>query len=93
MYGTIRMHQERGYPARVSGTHLANPNFDVLAQSFGAFGAVVDSSAQFGPTLTDALAFIRSKRLPALIELRLDPDVISPSTTLTAIRSSAQTKI
>ncbi len=90
MYGTIRMHQERGYPGRVSGTQLANPNFDVLAQSFGAFGAVVDSSAQFAPTLTEALAFIRSKRLPALIELRLDPDVISPSTTLTAIRSAAQ---
>ncbi len=92
MYGTIRMHQERGYPGRVSGTQLANPNFDVLAQSFGAFGAVVDSSAQFAPTLTEALAFIRSKRLPALIELRLDPDVISPSTTLTAIRSAAQSR-
>jgi len=89
MYGTIRMHQERHHPARVIGTELLNPRFDLLAQSYGGFGAVVDSSAQFGPALADALAFTRAKRLPAVIELRTDAQVISPGTTLSAIRASA----
>jgi acetolactate synthase-1/2/3 large subunit len=89
MYGTIRMHQERHHPARVIGTELLNPRFDLLAQSYGGFGAVVESSGQFGPTLEEALAFIRSRRLPAVIELRTDAQVITPGTTLAAIRASA----
>jgi len=89
MYGTIRMHQERHHPARVIGTDLLNPRFDLLAQSYGGFGAVVESSGQFGPTLDEALAFIRSRRLPAVIELRTDAQVITPGTTLAAIRASA----
>jgi acetolactate synthase-1/2/3 large subunit len=90
MYGTIRMHQERHHPARVIGTELVNPRFDLLAQSYGGFGAVVESSAQFGPALDDALAFTRTRKLPAVIELRTDPEVISPATTLAAIRATAQ---
>ena len=89
MYGTIRMHQERHYPARVVGSDLLNPRFDLLAQSFGGFGAVVESSGQFGATLTEALAFTRTHKLPALIELRTDADVITPGTTLSALRSAA----
>ncbi len=89
MYGTIRMHQERHHPARVIGTELVNPRFDLLAQSYGGFGAVVESSAQFGPALEEALAFTRARRLPALIELRTDAQVITPGTTLAAIRASA----
>jgi acetolactate synthase-1/2/3 large subunit len=83
------MHQERHHPARVIGTELLNPRFDLLAQSYGGFGAVVESSGQFGPTLEEALAFIRSRRLPAVIELRTDAQVITPGTTLAAIRASA----
>ena len=89
MYGTIRMHQERHHPARVIGTELQNPRFDMLAQSYGGFGTVVDSSSQFGPALQEALAFIRARRLPAVIELRTDAQVITPSTTLAAIRAGA----
>ncbi len=89
MYGTIRMHQERHHPARVIGTELLNPRFDLLAQSFGGFGAVVESSSQFGPTLEEALAFIGNRRMPAVIELRTDAQVITPGTTLAAIRASA----
>jgi len=89
MYGTIRMHQERHHPARVIGTDLVNPRFDLLAQSFGGFGAVVESSEQFGPALRDALAFARERKLPALIELRTDEQIITPGTTLSAIRASA----
>ena len=89
MYGTIRMHQERHHPARVIGTDLLNPRFDLLAQSFGGFGAVVESSAQFGPALGEALAFMRARKLPAVIELRTDAQVITPGTTLAAIRANA----
>jgi len=89
MYGTIRMHQERHHPARVIGTELLNPRFDLLAQSYGGFGTVVESSGQFGPALEEALAFIRQRKLPAVIELRTDAQVITPGTTLAAIRANA----
>jgi acetolactate synthase I/II/III large subunit len=90
MYGTIRMHQEREFPARVSGTQLANPNFGLLAQAYGCFGAVVETTDAFAPALEQALAHTREKHLPALIELRCDPDVITPNATLSAIRATAQ---
>ncbi len=89
IYGTIRMHQERNHPARVIGTQLVNPRFDLLAHSFGGFGAVVESSSQFAPALAEALAFTRTQKLPALIELRTDAEIITPATTLAAIRSNA----
>jgi len=89
MYGTIRMHQERHHPGRVIGTDLLNPRFDLLAQSYGAYGTVVESSGQFGPALEEALAFIQARRLPAVIELRTDAQIITPGTTLAAIRAGA----
>jgi len=89
MYGTIRMHQERHHPGRVSGTSLSNPRFDRLAESYGGFGAVVERNEQFGPVLVAALEFSRNRKLPALIELRVDPQVISPGATLDAIRAAA----
>jgi acetolactate synthase-1/2/3 large subunit len=90
MYGTIRMHQEREFPGREHGTRLANPDFARLAQSFGAFGAAVGTTDEFGTALAHGLAFIREKRLPALIELRTDPEVITPNATLSAIRATAR---
>jgi acetolactate synthase-1/2/3 large subunit len=90
MYGTIRMHQEREYPARIYGTQLANPHFGLLAEAFGAFGAVVETTDEFAPALARALAHTREKHLPALIELRCDPEVITPNATLSAIRATAQ---
>ena len=88
MYGTIRMHQEREYPARVSGTELSNPDFAALARAYGAFGEMVDTTEGFAP------AFERAKAAnkPALIELRLDPEAITPTTTLTALRETALKK-
>ena len=47
--GTIRMHQEREYPGRVSGTDLVNPDFAAMARSFGGFGATVEKTADFAP--------------------------------------------
>ncbi|MGE5337433.1 MAG: thiamine pyrophosphate-binding protein [Gemmatimonadota bacterium] len=90
MYGTIRMHQEREFPARVYGTQLTNPHFALLAEAFGAFGAVVETTDEFGPALARAVAHARDRHLPALIELRCDPEVITPNATLSAIRATAQ---
>jgi acetolactate synthase-1/2/3 large subunit len=82
MYGTIRMHQERHYPGRVVGTDLVNPDFAAYARAFGAHGEVVEETAQFADAFERAL----ESGLPAVLELRIDPDAITPRTTLSAIR-------
>jgi acetolactate synthase-1/2/3 large subunit len=90
MFGTIRMHQERDYPGRVSGTTLQNPDFAALAQAYGAHGEVVTTTAQFGPALARALEHTRANSLPALIELRYDGNLITPGATLETIRANAE---
>jgi acetolactate synthase-1/2/3 large subunit len=90
MFGTIRMHQERDYPGRVSGTELHNPDFAALAVAYGAHGEVVDKTADFGPALERALAHANSRNLPALIELRYDGNLITPGATLETIRKNAE---
>jgi acetolactate synthase I/II/III large subunit len=89
MYGTIRMHQERHYPGRVSGTDLVNPDFAALARAFGAHGAVVGRTEDFAAAFDEALACGR----PALIELRVDPEALTPRQTLTEIRDQARTRL
>ncbi len=84
-YGTIRMHQEREFPGRTSGSDLFNPDFAALARAFGWHAARVESTEAFEPALKEALAAGR----PALLHLRLDTDVITSRTTLTAIRDAA----
>ncbi|MEE8333534.1 MAG: thiamine pyrophosphate-binding protein [Alphaproteobacteria bacterium] len=85
MYGTIRMHQERHYPARVSGTDLVNPDFAALASAYGLHGEVVNKTADFAP------AFERATQAegPALIELRVDPEDVVPGNTVTGLREAA----
>jgi acetolactate synthase-1/2/3 large subunit len=85
MYGTIRMHQERAYPGRVSGTQLANPDFAALARAYGLHGETVEDTAQFEAAFERAW----SAKSAALIELRVDPDAVTPRTTLSAIRAEA----
>ena len=85
MYGTIRMHQERAYPARVYGTALRNPDFAALARAYGAHGDSVDRTEDFAPAFERAAASAK----PSLIELRIDPEAITTRTTLTAIREQA----
>ncbi|HYZ17590.1 MAG TPA: thiamine pyrophosphate-binding protein [Candidatus Acidoferrum sp.] len=85
MLGTIRMHQERAYPGRVIGTDLRNPDFVALARAYGAHGELVRATEEFAPAFERALA----AGVPALLELRIDPDVITPRTTLSAIRAAA----
>lgn len=89
MYGTIRMHQERDYPGRVSGTQLQNPDFAALARAYGAHGDIVEKTADFKPALERALEFTRSSHLPAVIELRYDGNLITPNATLETIRDNA----
>jgi acetolactate synthase I/II/III large subunit len=83
MYGTIRMHQEMHFPARVLGTELRNPDFVALAQSFGLKAWLVSDTAQFSATLLEALA----SPTGGLIELTIDPEAITPRTTLAALRA------
>ncbi|MBV1903167.1 MAG: thiamine pyrophosphate-binding protein, partial [Marinosulfonomonas sp.] len=85
-YGTIRMHQERHYPARVSGTDLANPDFAALAQSYGGHGEIVKNTAEF----SDAFSRAVDANLPAVIELRLDTEALSTARTLSQIRALGQ---
>jgi acetolactate synthase-1/2/3 large subunit len=82
IYGTIRMHQERDYPGRVSGTGLANPDFAALARAYGGHGETVETTEEF------AAAFERARQSgkPAIIEVKLDPEAITPTKTLTDIR-------
>jgi len=86
LYGTIRMHQEREYPGRVIGTALRNPEFAALARAYGLHGETVRRTAEFAPALERALG----AGGPALIELVYDSDMITPNTTLGAIRAQAQ---
>jgi len=90
MYGTIRMHQERAFPERVKGTTLLNPHFGLLAQAYGAMGMVVETTDAFTPALEQALIHTKTKRAPALIELRCDPEIITPNATIAAIRATAK---
>ena len=86
MYGTIRMHQERLFPGRVLATSLVNPDFAALARSFGAAGVTVTRTQDFASILKRAL----SAALPTVIELKLDPEAISPLQTLSQIRGEGK---
>jgi acetolactate synthase-1/2/3 large subunit len=88
MYGTIRMHQEREYPARVYGTMLTNPNFAHYARSFGAWGQVAEDAASLREVLEEACQVARHEQRPAVIELRIDPQTITPQLTLDRLRRS-----
>ena len=85
MYGTIRMHQERDYPGRIVATELKNPDFAAYALAFGGYGAVVEKTADFPA----AFAAAQASGKPAIIHLKIDPQGITPTTTLDAIRKKA----
>ena len=87
-YGTIRMHQEREYPGRVSGSDLFNPDFAALARAYGWRAERIEATAQFEPAFAAALASGR----PTLLHVKLDTDVSTTRSTLTAIRQAALKK-
>ena len=83
IYGTIRAHQERRYPARVSGTTMVNPDFAALARSYGLMGERVGTTAEFAPAFARALA----APLGAILDIALSPEALSPRVTLSAMRA------
>ncbi|WFU05534.1 thiamine pyrophosphate-binding protein (plasmid) [Rhizobium sp. CB3171] len=85
MYGTIRMHQERNYPGRVSGTRLTNPDFASLARSYGLHGETVEVTEDFA----GAFERCEASGKPSLIEIRIDPEALTPKMSLTQIRDQA----
>ena len=88
IFGTIRMHQERDYPTRVAGTALRNPDFAALAQAYGYAGVRITKTGEFEPQLLAAL----ERAQGTLIEIMLDPDVITTRSTLCAITQAALQK-
>ncbi len=86
MYGTIRAHQEKQYPERVVGTTLMNPDFAAYARAFGGHGEKVTRTADFKPAFERALA----SRKPAIIELEIDPEALTPRQTLSQIREAGK---
>jgi len=89
MYGTIRMHQERRFPARVSGTDLKNPDFAAYARSFGLHGETVTRTEDFAAALDRA----RAAPTTALIEIRVDPEALTIKQSLSQIRAQAQKEL
>ncbi|MDG4894110.1 thiamine pyrophosphate-binding protein [Mesorhizobium sp. WSM4976] len=85
IYGTIRMHQEREYPSRVVATELKNPDFAALARAYGGHGETVEKTADFAPAFERA----RTSGKPAIVEIKLDPEAITPTRTLTQIRNKS----
>jgi acetolactate synthase-1/2/3 large subunit len=84
-YGTIRMHQEREYPARVVATDLRNPDFAAYAKAFGGFGVTVDKTADFPAAFRAA----EKSGKPAIVHLKVDPNASTPGLTLDGIRAKA----
>jgi len=82
------MHQERRFPGRVVGTTLKNPDFLALAKAYGAFGASITRTEEFAPAFEEAAA----RKGPAVIELRVDPELITTCTTLSEIRRQAEAR-
>ncbi|MFG6567504.1 thiamine pyrophosphate-binding protein [Sulfitobacter sp. 1A13679] len=89
IYGTIRMHQERDHPERISGTTLQNQDFVKMAEGLGAHAERVTKTEDFAAAFTRA----RESGRPALIELVTDPEQISTRTTISKLRAAAQKKV
>ena len=78
MYGTIRMHQQKHYPKRPSGTQLVNPDFAAIARAYGGYGALVETNAEFETALAEA----RAANVPAIIHMKTAPEALSPKLVL-----------
>jgi acetolactate synthase-1/2/3 large subunit len=88
MYGTIRMHQERDYPGRVSATELTNPDFAALARAYGGHGETVEKTEDFAPAFKRA----RATGKASIIEIKLDQQAITPTRTLAQIAGTGVKK-
>jgi acetolactate synthase-1/2/3 large subunit len=86
IYGTIRAHQERNYPARVSGTTMVNPDFVALARAYGYHAERVALTAEFPAAFERAL----NSKTGAVLDLDISPEAITPRQTLSQMRAQAQ---
>ncbi|QIE56135.1 thiamine pyrophosphate-binding protein [Pikeienuella piscinae] len=86
IYGTIRMHQERDYPERISATDLVNPDFAALARAYGGHGETVLKTAEF----PDAFARARAAGKPAIIHIKTSAEAITPTVTLSGLRARSR---
>lgn len=89
MYGTIRMHQEKTFPARIAATTLNSPDFAAYARAFGGHGETVRTTDEFAPAFERAVA----SGLPAIIHCHLDPEALTPGATLSQIRADAEARV
>ena len=85
IYGTIRMHQERAFPGRPIASSLRNPDFAAYARAFGGHGETVEETSEFLPAFERALG----SGAPSIIHVKIDPEAITPTTTLSDIRKAA----
>jgi acetolactate synthase I/II/III large subunit len=85
-YGTIRMHQEREYPERVSATALKNPDFAALARAYGGSAATVETTEGFTPALEEAL----NRKGIRLLHCKTDVEQISNATTISKLRKKSK---
>jgi acetolactate synthase-1/2/3 large subunit len=85
-YGTIRMHQERDYPERISGTDLKNPDFAALARAYGGWAATIEKTEDFAPALDDAL----NRKGIRLLHCKTDVEQITDATTISKLRQKAK---
>ena len=88
MLGTIRMHQERHFPGRVSATDLVNPDFAAYARAFGGYGEIVERTEAFPAAFERA----RASGKPAILELRVDPEALTPEQSRSEIRQAASAR-
>ncbi|HVY19342.1 MAG TPA: thiamine pyrophosphate-binding protein [Bauldia sp.] len=86
IHGTIRMHQERHYPNRAIATDITSPDFAALARAHGGHGETIATTAEFAPAFDRAAASGK----PALIEIKLDPEAITPTATMSEIRGKGR---
>jgi len=93
IWGTIRAHQEREFPARTIALGFENPDFTQIIRGYGGYGEAVETTEDFGPAFERALAYAQEKSLPALLEIRYDANGIAPGETLMGIREAAQARI
>jgi acetolactate synthase-1/2/3 large subunit len=87
-YGTIRMHQERHYPGRVSGSDLANPDYAALARAYGGYGEVVTRTEDFGPAFRRACEW----GTVAIVECRVDPEALTTGQTVGEVRAEGSAR-
>jgi len=88
MYGTIRMHQENHYPGRTIGTDLVNPDFVALAKSYGLHAELILETEAFATAFDRAL----HAGVASLLEIRIDPEAITPKLRLSEIRQAAEAR-